>query len=312
MFQRAGVKRDYSAAAKILPKTNPFLKQLFAEFAGVNMPDEISWAVDEIVELLKRTDMQSILKYFVTEVGNNDPVVHFYETFLKAYDPKLREHRGVYYTPDPVVDYITRSVDFLLEKDFKKKQGLADDNTLILDPAVGTASFLHKVIERVHNRFSKNKGSWDSYVEENLLHRIFGFEILMAPYSVAHLKLGLQLQETGYKFQKNQRLGVFLTNTLEEAAKKSEEMLFDWISDEANAASEIKTDKPIMVILGNPPYSGESANKGKWITDLMRGYDSLTKQKTDSYFECEGKPLGERNPKQKVVFADQAFSKFQI
>lgn len=290
---------DFSrfAAAKVLPKTNPFLRQLFAEFAGVNMPDEISWAVDEIVELLKLADMKSILKDFGSESGKDDPVVHFYETFLTAYNPELRVQRGVYYTPAPVVDYITQSVDEILESHFGRKQGLADDKTLILDPAVGTASFLYKVVERIYARFSKNRGVWDSYVAENLLDRLFGFEILMAPYAVSHLKLGLQLQETGYKFQRDQRLGVFLTNTLEEAAKKSQEMLFDWISDEANAASAIKKDKPIMVVLGNPPYSGESANNGKWISDLLHGHDSITGQDTANYFECDGKPLGERNPR---------------
>lgn len=285
------------SAAKVLPKTNPFLRQLFAEFAGVNMPDEISWAIDEIVELLKLADMNSIMKDFVEELGKNDPVVHFYETFLTAYDPKLREKRGVYYTPDPVVEYVTNSVDEILIQQFGRKKGLADDKTLILDPAVGTASFLHKVVDKIHSKFKKNAGEWDNYISDVLLERIFGFEILMAPYAVAHLKLGLQLQNTGYKFSKNQRLGVFLTNTLEESAKKSQEMLFDWISHEANAASAVKRDKPIMVVLGNPPYSGKSANNGEWINGLLRGYDSLTETQTSNYFQCEGKPLGEKNPK---------------
>lgn len=285
------------AAAKILPKTNPFLRQLFAEFAGVNMPDEINWAVDEIIELLKLADMKSIWRDFGKESGKDDPVVHFYETFLTAYDPSLREKRGVYYTPAPVVDYITRAVDEILETHFNKKQGLADDTTLILDPAVGTASFLYRVVARIQARFSKNHGMWDSYVAESLLERLFGFEILMAPYAVSHLKLGLQLQETGYTFQRDQRLGVFLTNTLEEAARKSQEMLFEWISEEANAASAIKKDRPIMVVMGNPPYSGESANKGKWIHELLHGNDSITNKRTANYFECDGNPLGEKNPK---------------
>jgi len=282
---------------RILPKTNPFLRQLFAQFAGPNMPDEINWAVDEIVEILKRTDVQSIMKSFGGETGKDDPVVHFYETFLTAYNPSLREHRGVYYTPEPVVSYITKSVDEILEKKFKRENGLADDKTLILDPATGTASFLYKIVEEIYKKFDGDLGAWDSYVSDTLLNRIFGFEILMAPYSVAHLKLGLQLQETGYKFQKNQRLGVFLTNTLEETAKKSQEMLFDWISSEANEASSIKQDKPIMVVIGNPPYSGQSANNGEWINGLMRGYDSITGNSTANYFEVDGKPLNEKNSK---------------
>jgi predicted helicase len=260
------------SAAKILPKTNPFLRRLFAQFAGVDMPDTISWAVDEIVEILKRSDMTSILKDFGNNIGKEDPVVHFYETFLAAYDPKLRQKRGVYYTPTPVVDYLVNSTDQILIKDFKKPNGLADDKTLILDPAVGTASFLYKVIEKIYSKFEKKSGQWNAYVEQNLLNRIFGFEILMAPYSVSHLKLGMQLQETGYDFKKEQRLGIFLTNTLEEAAKKSDEVLFDFLSEEANAASSIKRNQPIMVVVGNPPYAVSSQNKGKWIGSLIEDY----------------------------------------
>lgn len=285
------------SAAKILPRTNPFLRKLFAQFAGVDMPETISWAVDEVVEILKRADMTKVLSEFGKQEGKEDPVVHFYETFLAAYDPKLRESRGVYYTPSQVVDYIVKSVDGILIKSFSKEKGLADDKTLILDPAVGTASFLHNVVARIYSKFTKNKGAWDSYVATNLLDRVFGFEILMAPYSVAHLKLGIQLQETGYRFQGTQRLGVYLTNTLEEAAKKSQQLLFEWVSEEANSAATLKRDKPIMVVLGNPPYSGNSMNKGEWITNLLRGYDSITDTKTDNYFECDGKPLGERNPR---------------
>lgn len=284
-------------AARLLPTTNPFLRQLFNEFVGLNMPEEISWAVDEVIELLKRTDMKRILRDFTSDTGKEDPVVHFYETFLVAYDPGLRKRRGVYYTPDPVVDYMVRSVETILVGEFGKEEGLADDNALILDPAVGTASFLRKIINVIRARFRKNKGAWDHYVSDTLLEKIFGFEILMAPYAVAHLKLGLELRESGYSFRRDRRLGVFLTNTLEDTARKSQEMLFDWISKEANAASSIKKDKPIMVVIGNPPYSGESANKTEWIFDLLRGYDSITKEKTANYFECDGAPLGERNPK---------------
>ena len=263
------------SAARILPKTNPFLRKLFAQFAGIDMPETINWAVDEVVELLKRADMDTILKDFGAGTGKEDPVIHFYETFLTAYDPELRETRGVYYTPTPIVDFIVRSVDVVLATHFEKPKGLADDRTLILDPAVGTASFLHKVIERIYERFAKNKGAWNSYVATCLLDRLFGFEILMAPYAVSHLKIGLQLQATGYTFEQDQRLGVYLTNTLEEAAKKSQELLFEWVSDEANAASSIKKGRPIMVILGNPPYSGHSMNRGRWISDLIKGYDGL-------------------------------------
>ena len=181
--------------------------------------------------------------------AKQDPVVHFYETFLAAYDPALREVRGVYYTPEPVVGYIVRSVGHLLKHHFDKPKGLADEKTLVLDPAVGTATFLFSVIQHIYAGFQKQKGAWDGYVSEHLLSRIFGSKLLMAPYAVAHLKLGMELEETGYQFKSEQRLGIYLTNTLEEAARKSEKVFARWISDEANAAAEIKRDLKITVVL---------------------------------------------------------------
>jgi len=277
-------------ASSILPKTNPFLRRVFSEFANESLPDTLIGAVDEIVDLLRKTDIKAVLQHF-GEQGREDPVVHFYESFLGAYDPKLKKAMGVFYTPDPVVSYMVRSLDEILINKFGRKKGLADDKTLILDPALGTGSYLHKVVEHIHSKVQG--GSWDSYVNENLLHRIFGFEILMAPYAVAHLNLGIQLQKTGYKFEKDQRLGVYLTNTLEETAKRSEVLFADWISEEADAAASIKRDKPIMVVTGNPPYSGASQNDGDWINRLMKGFDLLTGKKCANYFECDGKPLDE-------------------
>jgi len=260
-------------AAYNLPKTNPFLRKLFAEIAGIDMPDSISWAVDDIVELLNHANMAEILKDFGKGKGKEDPVVHFYETFLAAYDPKMRKVRGIYYTPEPVVSYIVRSIDYLLKTRFDRPKGLADENTLILDPATGTATFLYFVIDQIHQKFVGQAGAWDDYVAKHLLRRVFGFELLMAPYSVAHLKLGMQLEQTGYKFGSDQRLGIYLTNTLEEAAKKSELLFASWVAEEANAAASIKRDEPILVVLGNPPYSNFGRmNRGKWILSLLDDY----------------------------------------
>ncbi len=273
-------------AAYLLPKTNPFLRKLFNTIAGPELDDRIAWLVDDLAQILTQADMEAVLKNFGKHSGKEDPVVHFYETFLKAYDPKVREMRGVYYTPEPVVSYIVRSIDHLLKTRFDKPQGLADDNTLILDPATGTATFLYMVINEIHQTFAGQEGMWNDYVADKLLKRIFGFELLMAPYAVAHLKLGLLLQETGYKFQSDERLGIYLTNTLDEAIEHSETLFARWISEEANAAAEIKKEKPIMVVLGNPPYSGHSANKGVW-----------AKQLVETYKKVDGQPLGEKNPK---------------
>jgi len=252
-------------AAYLLPKTNPFLRKLFNTIAGPELDDRIAWLVDDLAQVLAQVDMAAVLKDFGKHSGKEDAVVHFYETFLKEYDKKIREMRGVYYTPEPVVSYIVRSIDHLLKTSFNKPQGLADDKTLILDPAVGTATFLYMVINEIHqaNIGKGQQGMWNNYVVEKLLPRIFGFELLMAPYAVAHLKLGLLLQETGYEFQSDQRLGIYLTNTLEEAVKRAETLFARWITEEANAAAQIKKEKPIMVVLGNPPYSGVSANRSE-------------------------------------------------
>lgn len=310
------------AAARDLPKTNPFLRKVFQEIAGHNLDERIAWAVDDLVLLLDRADMSSILEDFGKATRQEDPVVHFYETFLAAYDPKLRETRGVYYTPEPVVSYIVRSVDAILKRDFGLKTGLADSSKVkikvgtgktkdgkekleerevhrvqILDPATGTGTFLYAVIEQIRESFKGNAGMWPGYVAEHLLPRIYGFELLIAPYAVAHMKLGLQLKESGYDFESDERLRVYLTNTLEEAHELTGLPLFaQAIAHEAASASAVKKDAPIMVVIGNPPYSGHSANKGAWVNNLLRGIDSAG-NKTANYFQVDGAPLGERNPK---------------
>lgn len=193
----------------------------------------------------------------------------------------MRQARGVYYTPEPVVSYIVRSLDHLLKTRFDKPDGLADRETLILDPAVGTATFLYFVIRHVYDSLAEMGmgGMWENYVQDQLLPRLFGFELLMAPYAVAHMKLGLQLQELGYPFKGDQRLGVYLTNTLGKPIFQHEVAPFArYITEEANAAAEIKEQAPIMVVLGNPPYSVSSANKGEYIENLMDRYKRAVKK----------------------------------
>lgn len=304
-------------AAHELPKTNPFLRNIFGHIAGPGLDERVTWIVDDLAELLDRTDIVSILKDFGRRTQREDPVVHFYETFLAEYDPTMREKRGVYYTPEPVVSYIVRSVDEILKRDFKIADGLADYSKVkvpktlsggrkeahrvtILDPATGTGTFLHEVIAQIRTYIETTgqTGSWSSYVSQHLLPRIFGFELLMAPYAVCHMKLGLQLADTGYDFKANERLRVYLTNSLQEAHEYSGLPLFaQELATEAREAGEAKQDHPVMVVMGNPPYSGHSANKGEWIQKLIRGEDTLMDSKTESYFEVDGEPLGERNPK---------------
>lgn len=298
-------------AAFSIPKTNPFLRKLFAYIAGPELDDSIVWVVDDLVETLNKARLESILGNFIEK----DPIIHFYETFLEAYDPHIREIRGVYYTPEPVVNYIVNSVDNILRNSFNLKDGLADSSKAniikpgqknkseihrvqILDPAAGTGTFLFSIINKIYKHFKYNEGLWSSYVSEHLLPRVFGFEVLMAPYAVAHMKLGLLLSDLNYDFLDNERLHIYLTNTLEEPhAMTGLPMFTYWLAEEANSANEIKQQYPVMVILGNPPYSGHSANKGTWITNLLEGKDMYSNESSANYFSIDGKPINEKNTK---------------
>jgi predicted helicase len=272
-------------AGTYIPATNPFLKRLFNTIVETDAVSQIDWAIDDLVQLLSQVDMGSILENFGQRTRQEDPVVHFYETFLAAYNAALRKSRGVYYTPEPVVSFIVRSVDAILKDRFDLPLGLADNakdpitqksKVQILDPATGTGTFLYEVVKQIYRNLEEigMANQWDSYVRDNLLNRLFGFELLMAPYAIAHLKLGLQLQELGYNFASKQRLGVYLTNTLDQAIKQAEVLFGSIIAKEANDAAEIKRYAPIMVVLGNPPYSvsSQNASKRKRIADANERY----------------------------------------
>jgi Type ISP C-terminal specificity domain/N-6 DNA Methylase len=307
---------DRRSAWELLPKTNPFLRNIFKDISAekTTLPDELVSVIDRVFSILRAVQMQVILSDFQAKGNREDLVIRFYEDFLAAYNPGMREKRGVYYTPEPVVGYIVRSVDHILKTDFGLKDGLADASkvaveqadgstkdihkVLITDVAVGTGTFLNGVIDQIHASFKPKKGDWAKYIEKDLLPRLLGFELLMAPYAVAHMKLGLKLAELGYGFETEERLRVYLTNTLQEAFQiPPAEGQESWVWDEANAANRVKEEAPVMVVMGNPPYSGHSANNGEWIRGLLHGHDSVSGQVTSNYFEVDGKPLGERNPK---------------
>ena len=269
----------------VFAETTPFLRNVFGRIAGPGIDPRIAWIVDDLALLLDRADMAAILEDFGSRTRREDPVVHFYEDFLAAYDPELREVRGVYYTPEPVVSYIVRSVDWLLRNRFDLADGLAETSAgdsearpvLILDPAAGTGTFLREIVVRIRETIEAKGlgGAWPDYVQNHLLPRLFGFELLMAPYAICHLKLALEIGGTdaGFRMPDGQRLGVFLTNTLEEAHERATGALFAHeIAQEAASADAVKRDRPVMVVLGNPPYSGHSANKGPWITKLIDRY----------------------------------------
>jgi hypothetical protein len=300
-------------AAELIPKSNPFLRKLFGYIAGPDIDDRIKWIVDNLAEIFLACNVEEILKNYGKATKMEDPIIHFYETFLAEYDPKLRKARGVWYTPAPVVNFIVRAVDEILKTEFGLPQGLADTSKTkikinsdvadkrsatgykqteqevhkvqVLDPATGTGTFLAEVIKHIHLEFKGQEGIWSSYVENELLPRLNGFELLMASYAMAHLQLDLLLKETGYRKTTpsakgghpsfkggEQRLKVYLTNSLEEAHPDTGTLFANWLSAESNEANQIKRDTPVMCVIGNPPYAVSSTNKGEWIQNLLREY----------------------------------------
>ncbi|RXJ51218.1 DNA methyltransferase [Gelidibacter gilvus] len=287
-------------AAELIPKSNPFLRKLFGYIAGPDIDDRIKWIVENLAEIFLACNVEDILKNYGKTTKMEDPIIHFYETFLAEYDPKLRKARGVWYTPAPVVNFIVRAVDDILKTEFDLPQGLADTSKTkisvstqtadkrsatgyrqmeqevhkvqILDPATGTGTFLAEVIKHVHKKFKGQEGIWSGYVENHLLPRLNGFELLMASYAMAHLQLDLLLKETGFKPTKDQRTRVYLTNSLEEYHPDTGTLFANWLSSEANEANHIKRDTPVMCVIGNPPYAVSSTNKNDWIQDLISDY----------------------------------------
>jgi predicted helicase len=296
------------SAARALPHTSPLLRSLFHLLAAPDLDVRLARVVDALADLLDRADVGAVLGESGRGDGREDPALHFYERFLAAYDPGLRRKRGVYYTPGAVVSYLVRSVDGLLKTGFGLPDGLADrgmapvnDGTAeahrvrILDPATGTGAFLQGVVERIyrHERAENRESAWPGYVSAHLLPRLLGFELLPASYAVAHLNLGLQLARTGCDFN-GEGLPLYLANALEAWEGLPSRQLSERPRTAAGAVAE---DLPILVVLGNPPYSGHSLNAGPWIDGLLRGEDSQTGAAAASYFMADGKPLGERNPK---------------
>jgi predicted helicase len=292
-----------SEARELVPASNPLLRHFFDHIAGADFDKRLDHIVDELCDVFSHSDIQKLISnYYGTEKGSKDPVIHFYEDFLQEYDSKKRKEFGAYYTPLPVVNFIVKAVDHILEHDFKLSGGLANSSknekghiVQVLDPATGTGTFLTEVIKLIHDKKKNQSGIWGKYVLDDVLPRLFGFEIMIAPYTIAHLKMSMLLKVTGFKYFNNRRLGIYLTNSLEQGNTIDEMFgsfgLAESIADESKEASKIKNEKPIMVVLGNPPYSGESSNKGKnfqWIDSLLDDYKK----------EPEGlEKLNERNPK---------------
>ena len=281
---------------KYIPGTLGILKSIFRFISLEEPPKALAVLIDDIADILFNTDIQKILHRFYTEGKGRDPIVHFYETFLSEYDPKLREKRGVYYTPEPVVRYIVRSVHSLLKSHFALGDGLASDDVTILDPAAGTLTFPAEAIKVAieEHKGKYGSGSIHKLIKHHILPHFYAIELMMAPYTVGHLKISYLLAEHGYDLSEDERFKLYLSNTLEpDIPLQTELPISHDISEECALANKVKHQDPILVIMGNPPYSGASENSNTWTESLLK----TDLDGAQSYYTVDGKPLNEKNPK---------------
>lgn len=261
-------------AYDLIPKTIGILREIFS-FISLSPPEQLEATVDDIAEVLAVADVKKILHQYFKEGKGSDPIFHFYETFLAEYNPEERERRGVYYTPEPVVSYIVHSLDIILKESFSRQDGFASHSVTVLDPAAGTLTFLAQAAKLAVNNFVSKygEGSKAKFIEDHILQHFFAFELMMAPYAAGHLKMGYLLEELGHKLQGDERFQFYLTNTLEmeELAQTSLPGMAS-LSEESHLAGKVKKEKPILVILGNPPYSGISANASERVVEIPRGH----------------------------------------
>jgi predicted helicase len=290
---RAGDDFNRQLAFQYIPQTIGILRDVFRFISLEEPPPALQVIVDDIAEVLKVTKVNKILKKFYEDGKGKDPIIHFYETFLSAYDPKMREKRGVYYTPEPVVKYIVRAVHSILKSNFNLPDGLADEKVTLLDPAGGTLTFPAEAMKLAVQEYKSKYGDGNiqAFLRNHILKNFYAFELMMAPYAIGHLKMGFLFEELGLTMQDDERFKLYLTNTLEmEVLDEIHIPGLSSLSEESHLAADVKKDQPILVIMGNPPYSGISSNKNDWTEKLLK----TNLDGAQSYYEVDGKPLGEK------------------
>lgn len=286
------IKITLDNSRQYVPGSFRLIRELVSFLDELEKPEylDVRWVVEEILSIVNGLDLGAIhedLSFRHRKAINRnvraadeeehrlferDPFIYFYEDYLKAYDKDMRKSRGVYYTPPPIVNFIIRAVDDILKESFGIRDGLADSKRVtVLDFACGTGTFLLEVFQRIFDNIGgPESGRADLTVRDHMLKNLYGFEYLIAPYTIAHLKLSQYLKDKGHPLKDNERLQVFLTNTLE-PIEPQKHLLLPAVTAEVEAAQKVK-DREILVITGNPPYSGHSKNKGAWITAQIGKY----------------------------------------
>lgn len=285
---RLRAEKDFSRklAYSFIPKSIGILRDVFKFISMEDLPRPMEVIIDDIAEVLSAADAKNILDNYYHEGKGSDPVLHFYETFLSIYDPATREKRGVYYTPEPVVSFIVRSLHEILKEKFNISDGLASKNVTLLDPAGGTLGFLAKAIETAVKEFETKygEGGVKTFLKDQILQNYYSFELMMAPYAIGHMKMSFLLEELGYRMEDDERVKYYLTNTLEMTElEKTKFPIMSSLSDESHEAIKVKRETPILVILGNPPYQGLSANKSDEVLNIKKGTTYITKYEIFKY-----------------------------
>ena len=292
---RANGDFNRKIAFEYIPHTIGILRDIFRYISLEELSDQMEVIVDDITSVLNAADINSILDEYYKEGRGEDPIVHFYETFLNKYDPETRERRGVYYTPEPVVKYIVKSVHELLKSHFGLRDGLADPSVTVLDPAAGTLTFPAEAIKLAVSEYVEKygEGGKQDFIRNQILKNFYALELMMAPYAIGHMKMSYLLESLGYHLQGDESFQLYLTNTLEmEDIDQIDIPGISSLSEESRLAGRVKRE-PILVIMGNPPYSGISSNKNDWTEKLLK----KDLDGAQSYYTVDDKPLGEKNPK---------------
>lgn len=290
---RANGKFSRRLAFDFIPHTIGILRDVFRFISLEDPPKSLQIIVDDIAAILNAAEANKILHEYHRTGKGKDPIIHFYETFLATYDPEVRERRGVYYTPEPVVRYIARAIHSILKSHFMIADGLAGEEVKLLDPAGGTLTFPAEAIRLAAEEYEKKYGSGGlhQWIKKHILANFHAFELMMAPYAIGHLKIGFIFEEIGYKMTDDERFKLYLTNTLE--MEEIDQVTLPGISslsEESHFAGKVKKEQQVLVILGNPPYSGISSNINDWTERLLKeDIDG-----TQSYYKVDGQPLGEK------------------
>ncbi|MBN2395270.1 MAG: N-6 DNA methylase [Candidatus Atribacteria bacterium] len=290
---RANGEFNRKLAFDYIPPTIGILRDVFRFISWGELSPQMAVIVEDITAVLNAADINSILDQYYKEGRGEDPIVHFYETFLNEYDPQTRERRGVYYTPEPVVKYIVRSVHQLLKEKFDLPDGLADPKVTVLDPAAGTLTFPAEAIRLAVEEYVEKygEGGKKGFIRDQILKNFYAFELMMAPYAIGHMKISILLESLGYKLQADDRFQLYLTNTLEmEEIDQIDIPGIHSLSEESQLAGRVKKEEPILVIIGNPPYSAIPANTNEWTEKLLKE----DVDEAQSYYKIDDAPLGER------------------